>query len=34
MQQQYQSLEAEISSYRQEENRVRGLIVAYQSRVR
>ena len=33
MQQQYQSLEAEIKSYRQEENRVRGQIVAYQSRV-
>lgn len=33
MQQQYQSLEAEIKSYRQEDGRLRGEIAAYQSRV-
>jgi len=33
LQQQYQSLEAEIKSYRQEDSRLHGEIAAYQSRV-
>ena len=33
MQRQYQSLEAEIKSYKQEDTRLRGEITAYQSRV-